>query len=365
MKARFPEVDTPALLLDLDRVERNLERYQRAADAAGLNLRPHTKAHKTAQLSRLQLAQGAIGLCCAKLAEAEALAAQGLETFLITTPVIGAGKIRRLVELARRTRVMVVVDGEENVAELAKTGVALDVLVDVDVGQGRTGVVPGAAAAKLAAAVARHSNLRFRGLQTYQGKLQGVVALDERTALVREAMAKLAESERAVREAGFAVEIRTGGGTGSFPIDLELRALTELQPGSYVTMDTNYAKVKLGGGEDPPSGNVLGNPLTILTSVVSRPVPDRAVVDAGWKSASSDSGTPALADADGHTFEFAGDEHGILRRGGAPVEVAPGDKVQLIPSHCDTTVNLYDSFVIHRSGKVIESWPIVGRGKAQ
>ena len=361
MKASFAEVDTPALLLDLDRVERNLERYQRAADAAGLKLRPHAKAHKTAQLGRLQLERGALGLCCAKLAEAEALAAQGLDTFLVTTPVIGTGKIRRLIELARRARVMVVVDGEENVAELGRAGVALDVLVDVDVGQGRTGVVPGKAAASLACAISRQKNLRFRGLQTYQGRLQSVASLEERTALVREAMAKLAESERAVKEAGLPVEIKTGGGTGSFPIDLQLKALTELQPGSYVTMDTNYAKVKLGGGEDHP----LGNPLTILTTVISRPVPERAVVDVGWKSASSDSGTPALLDADGHTFEFAGDEHGIVRRGGAALAVAPGQRLQLIPSHCDTTVNLYDSFVVHRSGTVIETWPIVGRGKAQ
>lgn len=357
MKALFPEIDTPALLLDLDRIERNLERYQRAADAAGLKLRPHAKAHKTAQLGRLQLERGAIGLCCAKLAEAEALAAQGLESFLITTPVVGAGKIRRLADLARRARVMVVVDGEENVAELARAGVPLDVLVDVDVGQGRTGVVPGAAAAKLATLVSRQPGLRFRGLQGYQGRLQGVASLEERTALVREAMAKLGESERAVKEAGLQVEIRTGGGTGSFPIDLELKALTELQPGSYITMDTNYAKVQLGDS--------LGNPLTILTTVISRPVPDRAVVDVGWKSASSDSGTPALLDPDGHSFEFAGDEHGIVRRGGAPVDLAPDERLQLIPSHCDTTVNLYDSFVVHRSGKVIETWPIVGRGKAQ
>jgi D-serine deaminase-like pyridoxal phosphate-dependent protein len=359
MNAGFSEIDTPALLLDLDTVERNLERYQRSADAAGLKLRPHAKAHKTPQLAKLQLERGAVGVCCAKLAEAEALAAHGLDAFLVTTPVIGAAKIRRLVELARRTRVMVVVDGEENVAALAaaarQAAITLGVLVDVDVGQGRTGVIPGNAAATLAQAVSKHAQLRFRGLQAYQGKLQGVVSLDERTALVREAMARLGESERAVKESGLAVEIKSGGGTGSFPIDLELKALTELQPGSYVTMDTNYAKVN----------HHLGNPLTILTTVVSRPVPERAVVDAGWKSASSDSGTPALLNADGHTFEFAGDEHGIVRRGGAPVARAPGDRLQLIPSHCDTTVNLYDTFVVHRSGQVISSWPIVGRGKSQ
>ena len=369
MKSTFPEVDTPALLLDLDKVERNLESYQRAASAVGLQLRPHAKAHKTPQLGKLQLERGAVGLCCAKLAEAEALAAHGLQTFLITTPVVGAGKIRRLVDLARRAQVIVVVDAEENVAALAEAmkqaAITLDVLVDLDVGQGRTGVVTGGAAASLAALVSKQAELRFRGLQSYQGRLQGVVSLEERTGLVREAMAKLAESERAVMATGLPVEIKTGGGTGSFPIDLKLKALTELQPGSYVTMDTNYAKIRLGGGGDQTAGNALGNPLTVLTGVVSRPVPDRAVVDVGWKSASCDAGTPALLDADDHTFEFAGDEHGIVRRGGAPVTMAPGDRLQLIPSHCDTTVNLYDSFVVHRSGKVVGTWPIVGRGKAQ
>jgi 3-hydroxy-D-aspartate aldolase len=362
---KFPDVDTPALLLDRDQVERNVERYQSAADAAGIELRPHAKAHKCPQLARLQMNRGAVGLCCAKLAEAEALAAHGLATFLVTTPIGGALKIRRLINLARTCKVTVVADGEQNVAELsaAATQAALtfDVLVDVDVGQGRTGVTPGAAAGALAALIKASKNLRFRGLQGYQGKLQGVASLDDRKTLVEEAMSKLAASKRAVTQAGLPVEITTGGGTGSFPIDLELKHLTEVQPGSYVTMDTNYAKVRLGGGDDHP----LGHPLTILAGVISRPTEDRAVVDVGWKSASCDSGTPALRDAGELSFEFAGDEHGILRRAGARLALKPGERIELVPSHCDTTVNLYDSFVVHRSGRLEALWPIVGRGKSQ
>jgi 3-hydroxy-D-aspartate aldolase len=361
----FAAVDTPALLLDLDQVERNIRRYQRAADGAGLRLRPHAKAHKCPEVGKLQLEAGAAGLCCAKLAEAEALAEHGLADFLVTTPVVGAVKFARLIELARKAKVIVVADSEENIAELGKAcaqaGLALDVLVDVDVGQGRTGVAPGEGAAVLARRIKENPSLRLRGLQGYQGKLQGVAALDERTKPVEEAMAGLRRSEAALREAGFGVEIKTGGGSGSFPIDVNLKVLSELQPGSYVTMDTNYAKVRLGGTDDHP----LGQPLTILASVISRPAQARAVVDVGWKAASSDSGTPTVRARDGLTFEFAGDEHGIVRSSAGGVALRLGERIELVPSHCDTTVNLYDAFVVHRSGKPQAVWPIVGRGKSQ
>jgi D-serine deaminase-like pyridoxal phosphate-dependent protein len=357
---RYAGVDTPALLLDLDQLERNIERYQRLAREAGIALRPHAKAHKTIEVGRRQIAAGAAGVCCAKLAEAEALAQLG--NILITTPVIGTLKVRRLVDLARKAKITVVVDDAANIAELgsaaSQAGIDLDVLVDVDVGQARTGVPPGPKAAELAALIRRSPRLRFRGVQGYQGKLQGVAKLEERTGLVREAMVKLTETVRHLEDAGFECPVRTGGGTGSFPIDLRLKALTELQPGSYVTMDTNYAKVELGVER-------LGQPLTVLATVISRPSAERAVVDAGWKAASSDSGTPMLANRGGLSFEFAGDEHGIVRSTAGPLELSLGSRIELIPSHCDTTVNLYDAFVVHRSGRVEAVWPIAARGKSQ
>jgi D-serine deaminase-like pyridoxal phosphate-dependent protein len=357
---RYAGVDTPALLLDLDQVERNIERYQVLAREAGVVLRPHAKAHKCIEVGQRQITAGAVGVCCAKLAEAEALAPLG--NILVTTPVVDAQKIGRLVELARKAKVSVVVDDAANVAELAaacvQAQVDLGVLVDVDVGQARTGVQSGASAAELAAHVKR-SGLRLAGMQGYQGRLQGVANLEERAALVREAMQKLTDAVRRLESVGLECAVRTGGGTGSFPIDLELKVLTEIQPGSYVTMDTNYAKVELGAGRH------LGHPLTILASVVSRPTADRAVVDVGWKSASSDSGTPAVRGGTGLTFEFAGDEHGIIRSGAGRVELRLGERVELIPSHCDTTVNLYDSFVVHRGGRVEAQWPIVARGRSQ
>jgi D-serine deaminase-like pyridoxal phosphate-dependent protein len=362
----FLEVDTPALLLDLDQVERNIARYQAAASAAGIRLRPHAKAHKCPEVGRLQVAAGAAGLCCAKLGEAEVMHQAGLRDLLITTPVIGASKIRRLMALARTGHVAVVADDEAAVAALAdaarSAAVKLDVLVEIDVGQARAGVPPGPAAAQLAHVIAKSPGLRFAGIQAYQGRLQGIPSLEERRARVLEAMAGLHESRRLVREAGLECPVATGGGSGSFPIDLALHALDELQPGSYVTMDTAYGKVDLGTalGE-----HALGQPLSVLASVISRPTADRAVVDVGWKSASNDGGTPAVKGRPDLAFEFAGDEHGILRSSAGRLDLALGERIELVPSHCDTTVNLHDTFVVHRSGVVQGTWAIAARGRSQ
>ncbi|MBI2961684.1 MAG: alanine racemase, partial [Betaproteobacteria bacterium] len=269
-------------------------------------------------------------------------------------------------ELAKSARMAVVADDESNIGALAEAadqvGVQLEVLVEVDVGQGRTGVPPGPRAGQLAALIARSRGLRFRGLQGYQGKLQAVASLEERAALVREAMTKLRASIDAVRAAGLECPVATGGGTGSFPIDIELRTLTELQPGSYITMDTAYAKVALGAaGEAHP----LGQPLTILASVISRPAADRAIVDVGWKSASSDGGPPSVKGQPALKFEFAGDEHGSIRTNSGKLNLALGGRIELVPSHCDTTVNLYDRFAVHRSGRLEGWWTIEARGKSQ
>ena len=360
----LPEVDTPALLLDRDQLERNIDHTARRAAIAGIALRPHAKAHKSPTIGALQVASGARGLCAAKLGEAEALADGGIADLLVTTPITGARKIARLVALARRARITAVCDDAANAAELSQAltgaGLTLDMLVDVDVGQARTGVTPGEAAALLATRLAALPGLRFRGLQGYQGRLQGVASYYERKALVGEAMAKLATSRDAVRAAGLECTVLSGGGTGSFPIDLELKLLTELQPGSYVTMDSNYAKVDLG-----TPAHSHGHPLTILTSVISRPTAERAVVDVGWKCASSDSGVPIVKGRADLVFEFAGDEHGIVRAAHGALTLAVGDRLELIPSHCDTTVNLYERFVMHRGGRLEGELTIAARGRSQ
>jgi len=360
----FPDIDTPALMLDQDALRRNIDAMQARANEAGLALRPHAKAHKCLEVGRMQRDAGAVGLCCAKLGEAEVMAAGGLDDLLVTTPVAGCLKIGRLIELARRARVRVVADDAANLAELdaatRAAGVTLGIVIEVDVGQGRCGVPPGPRAAELARRVLQARGLRFEGVQGYQGSLQCVPDYAAREAQVARAMDALERSLAALREAGIDVPTITGGGTGSFPIDARLRRLTEVQPGSYVTMDAAYMAVRWPGGAPMP----LARPLSILASVVSRPSRGKAIVDVGWKSANGDGAPPRCKDRPDLAFEFAGDEHGALVAASGEIDLRPGDRIELVPGHCDTTVNLYDRFVVHAHGLVQACWPIAARGKS-
>jgi len=360
----FPDIDTPALLLEREALQHNIDTMQARAREAGLALRPHAKAHKCLEIGRLQRDAGAVGLCCAKLGEAEVMAAGGLDDLLVTTPVAGALKIARLVDLARRARVRVVADDAANLAELdaaaQAAGVTLGVVIEIDVGQGRCGVPPGPPAAELARLVLQARGLSFEGVQGYQGGLQCVADYAARESQVGQAMEALERSLAALREAGIAVPTITGGGTGSFPIDARLRRLTEVQPGSYVTMDAAYAAVQWTGGAAMP----LARPLSILASVVSRPTRDKVIIDVGWKSANSDGMPPRCKNRPDLSFEFAGDEHGALVAASGEIDLRPGDRIELLPGHCDTTVNLYDRFVVHARGQVQAIWPIAARGKS-
>jgi 3-hydroxy-D-aspartate aldolase len=293
------------------------------------------------------------------------MVAGGIPDVLVTTPVVAPEKIRRLVSLAGRATVGVVVDDPQNVRHLSEAAkeekVALHVLVEINVGQNRCGVAPGPAAADLADEIARLPGLHLRGFQGYHGSLQQVVDLDRRTAEIRHALDLLLESAQVARGRGHEIEVLTGGGTGSSVTDIGFRGLTELQPGSYVFMDSNYNRIHWdAGGALVPFGNAI----SILTSVVSCTSADRIIVDAGWKSASCDSGMPALKAIEGATFAFAGDEHGKLSIPEG-TRISTGDKLELLPSHCDTTVNLYDHYVCVRNGKVEELWPVAARGKTQ
>ena len=361
---KVEDLDTPVLLVDRGALARNVARMAALAAGAGLACRPHAKAHKCPQVARLQVEAGAAGVCCAKLGEAEVMAAAGIGDVLVTTPVVGRSKAARLVQAAREARIAAVVDDAGNAAGLAAAartaGLRLDVLVEVDVGQGRCGVPPGQPAAELARLVAGHPWLRFRGLQGYQGALQMRPGLAGRRREVRRALDLLADSAEAVRKAGIEVETLTGGGTGSSAIDAALGGLTEIQPGSYVFMDRNYRAIEWPGAAAPPFESAL----TVYAGVVSRPAADRVVLDAGWKSISGDGGPPSAVDHPEAQFAFAGDEHGALAfPGTAPLAV--GDKVALMPSHCDTTVNLHDRFVVVGGGEVEDVWEIAARGRSQ
>ena len=351
------DVDTPALLLDLDRVERNLDAMAALVAATPVKLRPHAKTHKTARIARMQLERGAIGICVAKLGEADVLVDGGIRDILITTELVGAEKLRHLVALAARANLTVVVDDAAAAAAISDAamaaGLRLDTLVDVDVGQHRTGTAPGAAAVRLGTAVAALPGLRLRGIQGYEGHLQHIVAVDERRAANAASMRALCDTAAAFAAAGLSTGVVTTGGTGTALFSAEFGAITDVQPGSYVVMDGQY------GGVD---GVRFENALTVLATVLS--VRETwAVVDAGHKALSSDAGLPHVLDVNAG-FGLAGDEHGKLLFEGTPAIVL-GSKVRIVPSHCDTTVNLHDEFVVHRSGTFVERWPIVGRGRTR
>ena len=361
---KIEELDTPVLLVDADAFERNVARMARLCADAGVACRPHAKAHKSPQIARIQMEAGAVGMCCAKLGEAEVMAAAGIEDLHITTPVVGASKIMRLTGAARQSRISVVADDPDNISDLAAgaqtAGLRLDVLVEVDVGQGRCGVPPGPRAAELARLIAGHPWLRFRGLQTYHGTIQMTGDLAERRAAAAQALEKAELSARLVREAGLGVEVLTGGGTGTSAIDAAVGGLTELQPGSYIFMDTNYSAIEWDGAPAPPFENAL----TLLAGVLSKPAANRVILDSGMKAISGDGGAPRAADHAEAEFRFGGDEHGQLTFAGeAPLKV--GDKAMLLPSHCDTTVNLHDRFIVTRKGEVEEVWEIAARGRSQ
>jgi D-serine deaminase-like pyridoxal phosphate-dependent protein len=355
--ARVEVLDTPSLLLDLDRAERNLATMARLFAGSSVRVRPHTKTHKVPNLALRQIELGAIGVCCAKLGEAEVMAAGGVPELLVTTEVVGPTKIRRLLGIARQVGVMTVVDDLEAAKRLSEAaveaGLRLRCLVDVNVGQNRTGVEPGEPALALAQQVARLPGLDLVGLQGYEGHLQHVYQAEERRAANARAMRLLADTADLLRDKGLKVEVVSTAGTGTGQFAAEWMQVTEIQPGSYVVMDSDYGRVE---------GLPFESALTVLVSVVSKRGND-AIVDAGIKSLSTDAGpaTPRALDA---TYASQGDEHGKLTfANGNPL--ALGDKVELIPSHCDTTINLYDRYYVTRDGLVVAVWPILARGRVQ
>jgi D-serine deaminase-like pyridoxal phosphate-dependent protein len=364
-RMRVEDLDTPVLLLDREALERNIARMSALAAKAGVKYRPHAKSHKSPLIAQMQLAAGAAGICCAKLGEAEVMAVAGVPDILITTEVVGRSKLMRLMSTAHQSRVAVVADDEHNIAELAgaaqTAGARLDVLIEVDIGQGRCGVPPGPEAARLARLVAGNRWLRFRGLQGYHGAIQMIGSYGTRTAQVRDALGRLMETAEHVRKAGLEIEVLTGGGTGTSVIDGALHGYTELQPGSYVFMDSKYRDIEWTGGAAQP----FETSLTILGTVISRPAPDRAIVDVGLKAASSDHGPIAPVGLASAAYAFAGDEHGHLRFEGGRCPLAVGDRVTFVPSHCDTTVNLYDRFIVTKGGYVEDVWDIAARGRVQ
>ena len=359
------DLNTPVLVVDLDALERNISRMARLAADRGLRLRPHVKTHKSAEIARLQQKAGAIGFCCAKLGEAEALADSRItDGLLLTSPVVSAPAIGRLIDLNLRTNgLMCVVDSPDNVKELAgaanATGKPLQVLIDIDPGIHRTGVTSPGSAVQLFHEIRSRDGLVYSGVQFYCGREQHIEAYADRRAAIQQKTEYLHTVLEAMKEAGGVPPIITGGGTGTHRIDAELGTLTELQVGSYIFMDSQYAACDITGGEEPPYEFAL----MVDVRVISANFPGMRTVDAGYKALATDGGTPrVLAGMPAETeYAFMGDEHGALI---SDFEPAPGiaERVVLTAPHCDPTVNLYDFYHVVRGDTLVAIWRVDGRG---
>ena len=357
------DVDTPALILDLDRFEANLGRLMAAARDCGVRVRPHAKSHKSLQIAHRQIAAGCVGICVQKVGEAEVFLAGGIRDVLITNEIVGERKLRRLAQLSNMfspARVGVCVDDAAVVRQLsrvcAEQDAQLDVYVEVDVGQNRAGVPDATSAVELAREVFAQPRLTLMGLQAYAGSAQHRRGVPERRAAVEAAVHRAADVRTALCEAGLPCEIVTGGGTGTFMYEARSGVYSEIQPGSFALMDTDYTR-----NEQDPDVPGFEHALYILSTVMSLRG-DRATLDAGLKAFSTDSG-PARPTFGGWHVHAVSDEHTVLTRiddEGPTIQL--GAKALLVPSHCDPTVNLHDWMVAVRKGKVEDVWRIDARG---
>lgn len=356
-------VDTPALLVDLDALQRNLERMAGAVAGSPVRLRPHAKTHKCPAIALRQVAHGAVGVCCQKVSEAEAMVSGGVPDVLVSNEVVGAPKLRRLAALARDARIAVCADDPGNVAALNEAalaaGVRLPVLVEINAGADRCGVEPGEPALALARQIAGSAGLRFAGIQAYHGSAQHIREFARRRAAIEGAAARAQQTMDLLRRHGLDCEVVTGSGTGTYRFEAASGVFTELQPGSYIFMDADYARNQ---AEDGGAYRDFEHSLFVYATVMSRPAKDRAVVDAGLKALSVDSGMPWVEGMGDVEYHRASDEHGTLTLCDPTRALRVGDKLRLIPGHCDPTVNLYDWYVGIRNGRVEALWPITARG---
>ncbi|HEX3672781.1 MAG TPA: DSD1 family PLP-dependent enzyme [Rhizomicrobium sp.] len=361
------KMQTPALVVDLDALERNIAAMAAHAKASGIALRPHAKTHKCAEIARRQIAAGALGICCAKLGEAEALADAGIGSILITSPVVTERGIARLIALnARIPELMAVCDNASVASKLADaaagSGKRLKLLIDIDPGMSRTGIVPGDKAVALVKQVAESNALEYGGLQCYAGNVQHMESPGERREKSLAAMKELGNLRDRLAAQDLAPKIVSGGGTGTFDIDPAAHVLTELQVGSYVFMDKQYIDVWQKPGDRVP----FETSLFVQTTAISANRDGLATTDAGFKSFATDAGNPVIASGapDGASYFFFGDEQGGIVYDFAKGRIVPGDSVICVVPHCDPTVNLYDCLHAVRGDALSFIWPVEARGKS-
>ena len=360
------DIQTPCLILDLDALERNIKKMGDYAKAHGMRHRAHGKMHKSVDVLKLQQSLGgAVGVCCQKLSEAEVFVRAGIKDVLISNEVRDLQKIDRLAQLPKLgSRIIVCVDDIANVADLSKAatkhGTTIECFVEIDCGAGRCGVKTTPEVLAIAKAIAAASGLRFTGIQAYQGAMQHIDSFEERKAKLDAAIAQVTDAVEALSAAGLQPDWVSGGGTGSYYFESNSGVYNELQCGSYAFMDADYGRIRDKEGTRIDKGE-WENALFILTSVMSHAKPHLAVVDAGLKAQSVDSGLPFIFGRDDVKYIKCSDEHGVVEDAGGVLKV--NEKLRLVPGHCDPTCNVHDWYVGVRNGKVEALWPVSARGK--
>jgi 3-hydroxy-D-aspartate aldolase len=360
---RESDVDTPALLIDMDAFEFNLDRMASIFAHTSAKLRPHAKTHKSPVIAHLQMARGAIGQCVQKVAEAEVLAEGNVPDILVSNEIVGASKLARFAAVARMTKIAVCVDDVKQIEALevaaSDAGINVRVLVETDAGGGRCGIAPGAPAADLARRIAASSHLIFAGLQSYHGSAQHIRSDADRAAAVAAEVTGVRSTLAELERIGLACPIVTGGGTGTFEHELASGVFTEIQAGSYCFMDADYGRNLNRAGR---AESAFRQSLFVLSTVMSAARPGTAVVDAGHKSVSIDSGLPLVHARSGVRYVDASDEHGTLAYDADARPPLLGEKLRLVPGHCDPTVDRHDWYVCVRDGRVEAVWPVAARG---
>lgn len=355
------DIDTPALCLDLDRLEENIAAVADECRAAGVAWRPHSKGHKSPQIAALELAAGALGITCAKLGEAEVMAAAGVRDILIANVIVGRQKLARLAALRRVADPIVCVDDRAQIDPLAEAfreqPHPLRVLIEVDIGLKRVGVPPGAAAVALARRIHESRGLALAGLMGYEGHLLTVADPEEKAASIQRSLDELAATRERLVQAGLPCDIVSCGGTGSLRYAIQHEGITEVQAGGAVFMDAYYRHTCQVAG--------LDYALLVAATVVSRPTPERAVIDAGRKTMNIELHAPLAFGRAGVRVKALNAEHGVLELDDSARDVQVGDRLYFVPGYCDLTTMLHDQYYVFRSGKLVDTWPIAARGRLQ
>jgi len=361
------DIQTPCLILDLDALERNIKKMGDYAKAHGMRHRTHGKMHKSVDVQKLQESLGgAIGVCCQKVSEAEVFARAGIKDVLVSNQVTDLAKIDRLARMPKLgARVLCCVDDPDNVANLSaaavKHGTQIECLVEIDCGAGRCGVTTTQDVVNIAKLIDAAEGLKFAGIQAYQGAMQHMDKYEDREAKLGLAVAQVGDAVQGLKAQGLECDIVGGGGTGSYYFESNSGVYNELQCGSYAFMDADYGRILDKDGKRIDQGE-WENALFILTTVMSHAKADKAIVDAGLKAQSVDSGLPTIFGRDDVTYMKCSDEHGVVGDPDGVLKV--NDKLKLVPGHCDPTCNVHDWYVGVRGGKVETLWPVSARGKA-